>query len=419
MKVFEFLLKRPISVCMTFFALCVLGIIGYNLLPVSLLPNIPIPEIVIQVNAPGRSSKEIDELAISPIRQQLLTVDDLESVTCRSTDNHGTIILRFGYNSPINLALININEKVYKVTENLPEDFETPNVSKSNATDIPVEYIYMTLKNDLPNGETNPVDFISMSEVCENVIRRRIEQLPEVAMVDVSGLMYKELQVLPDQDYIANAGITTDDMRSAIKACNVRPVSMRVRDGVFRYTIHMENSLSTLDDLADVSISKNGRTYRLGDICKLQVSPQDESGFSLYKGKRCISMRVVKKHEGKVKDLKKEIEHSLNVFRKQYPEIEFQESRDQTNILNYSIVTLKQNFLLSLGLMFLIAFIFMGDVKTPLVTAVSMTVALIICFLAFYLFKMSLNILSLSGLILVVGMMIDNILITSENILRA
>lgn len=101
-------------------------------------------------------------------------------------------------------------------------------------------------------------------------------------------------------------------MRSAIKACNVRPVSMRVRDGVFRYTIHMENSLSTLDDLADVSISKNGRTYRLGDICKLQVSPQDESGFSLYKGKRCISMRVVKKHEGKVKDLKRKLNiHSM------------------------------------------------------------------------------------------------------------
>ena len=108
---------------------------------------------------------------------------------------------------------------------------------------------------------------------------------------------------------------------------------------------------------------------------------------------------------------------SLKEFSGQYPDIEFQESRDQTALLNYSIVTLKENFISSLVLMLIVAFVFMGDFKTPIVTAISMTVALIITFLAFFVFGMSLNILSLSGLILVVGMMIDNILITSENIL--
>ncbi|MGM9704956.1 MAG: efflux RND transporter permease subunit [Prevotella sp.] len=418
MKIIEFLLRRPIAVCMTFFSLCILGVIGYTLLPVSLLPDISIPEINIQVNAPGRSAKDIEDIMISPIRRQLLTVDGLEDISSRSADNYGCVSLRFKFDSDIDLALININEKVYKITDNMPEDFERPKVFKSNVTDIPVEYITMTLKDDKPFGQTNTEEFITLSDVCENVVARRLEQLRDVAMVDISGLTKKELQVKPDPVYMESAGITNAEIMSAIKSYMVRPVSMRVRDGVYEYTIYIENSLATMDDLANVTIRKNGRFYRLGDICTLSLGKQEEIGRSLHHGKRCVTLAVIKKHESKVNNLKKEITKTLNTFSTKYPGIEFTESRDQTDILNYSIRTLKQNFMLSLALMFIIAFIFMGDVKTPLVTAISMSVALIISFLAFFVFKISLNILSLSGLILVVGMMIDNILITSENIMR-
>lgn len=416
MKAIIFLLKRPIAVCMAIFALCILGFIGYRLLPVSLLPNIPIPEINIQVSAIGRSAKEIENLAISPIRRQLLTTDGMVDISSKSADNYGNINLRFAFNSDIDIALIDINQKVQKITENLPEDFDKPKVYKSNATDIPVEYVTMTLKSDIPYQPTNVKDFINLSEICENVVSRRLEQLQEVAMVDVNGLMKKELQVKPDPSYMAGAGITSADITNAIQANKIRPVSIRVREGAYEYSMYLENSLVSVEDVSNVTIRKNGRLYRLGDICKLSVEPQDETGQATHMGKRCVTMRIIKKHEAKVNDLKKEIAKTLKVFADKYPEIEFRESQDQTEILNYSIRSLKENFLLSLALMFVVAFLFMGNAKSPIVTAVSMTVALIISFLVFFIFNISLNILSLSGLILVVGMMIDNILITSENI---
>ncbi len=418
MKIIEFLLRRPISVCVSVFALCVLGFIGYSALPVALLPDIPVPEINIRIDAPGKSARDIESIAVTPIRRQLLTIDGVETITSNAANNYGNISLRFAYDSDLDVALININEKIYKVTENFPTGFELPKVFRSNATDIPIEYITMTLRSDSPGGSTDTEAFIAMSSLCENVIARRLEQLPGVAMVDIDGMIKKEVLIRPHAEYVADAKITNNDIANAVKSQKVQPVSMMVRDGVFEHTIYIENSLATLDDIANVNIRKNGRLYRLGDICDLSVVPRDETGQAIYMGKRCIAMRVIMQHGAKVSNLKKELTASLNYFAEMYPKIEFSESQDQTEVLNYSIRTLKENFLLSLVLMFIVAFIFMGDLTTPVATAICMVSSLIIGFVAFFAFGISLNILSLSGLILVVGMMIDNILITSENITR-
>lgn len=418
MEMIKFLLKRPIAVCMTFFALCLLGFIAYTYLPVSLLPHIPVPEINIKINASGSSAKEIEENAIAPIRRDLLTVSDVEDIYSKSSNNHGYINLRFAYNTDIDLALIEINEKIGKIVGNFPKNYERPQIDKVNNTDIPVEYVTLTLKDDQPFLPTNIHKFIELSDLCENVISRRIEQLPEVAMVDMSGLMKKQIQILPDAQYMKLVGITSNDIKNAVQTSNVRPTAMRIKDGYYEHTIHIENSLASVDDIRNVSITKNGRIYKIGDFCEVNLSPQQDIGVALSEGKRCVSMRIIKKTDAKVNQLRKDLKKSLNAFAEQYPGIEFKESRDQTALLNYSIATLKDNFIQSLVLMLIVAFAFMGDFKTPLVTALSMCVALILTFLVFFVFDMSLNILSLSGLILVVGMMIDNILITSENILR-
>lgn len=418
MKTIEFLLRRPISVCMSVFALCVLGVICYNTLPVALLPDIPVPEINIRVDAPGVSGKEIERIAVTPIRRQLLTVDGIETISSNSVDNYGTLNLRFSFDTDIDVALININEKIYKITENFSAGFEMPKVFRSNSTDIPVEYITMSLRSDIPHRPTDTDAFIGMSSLCENVIARRLEQLQGVAMIDIDGLMKKEIQIKPRVMYTSTAGITDNDIVSAVKSHKVLPVSMKIRDGVFEHTLYLENSLSTLEDIAEVKVHKNGRHYRLADICDLSVRPRHENGQVVHMGKRCISMRVIMKHGAKVNDLKKNLTASLENFAGMYPDIEFCESRDQTEMLNYSIRTLKGNFLLSIILMFVVAFLFMGDLTTPIATAICMASSLTIVFIAFFIFGISLNILSLSGLILVVGMMIDNILITSENITR-
>ena len=314
MKIIEFLLRRPISVCVSVFALCVLGFIGYSALPVALLPDIPVPEINIRIDAPGKSARDIESIAVTPIRRQLLTIDGVETITSNAANNYGNISLRFAYDSDLDVALININEKIYKVTENFPTGFELPKVFRSNATDIPIEYITMTLRSDSPGGSTDTEAFIAMSSLCENVIARRLEQLPGVAMVDIDGMIKKEVLIRPHAEYVADAKITNNDIANAVKSQKVQPVSMMVRDGVFEHTIYIENSLATLDDIANVNIRKNGRLYRLGDICDLSVVPRDETGQAIYMGKRCIAMRVIMQHGAKVSNRKTELTASLNYF---------------------------------------------------------------------------------------------------------
>lgn len=414
----RYFLSHPIGVCMITLALCILGFVGYNLLPVSLLPDIPIPEIYVNVAAPGRPAGDMEKIAVSPIRQKLLTLEGLSDISSRSTDNHGVIELRFSFDTDVNTALANVNDIVYEASSSLPSDFESPRIVKSRATDIPVEYVTMTLRDDTPLGETDPESFVNLCEVCENIVARRIEQLPEVAMVDIGGMMKKEIRVSPDMVVMRDAGISENDISAAISSNVVAPMSVRVKDGVYEYAVYLKNALVAAEDIADATLRKNGRVYRVGDFCEVTENFRKMTGFSMHQGKRSVTMRVIKKQEAKMADLKKALSETLRYFSHQYPDIEFSESRDQTKMLDYSIRTMKDNFLMSIILMFIVAFIFMGDLTTPAVTAVSMTVALIIGFLAFYVFKVSVNILSLSGLILVVGMMIDNILITSENIMR-
>ena len=414
----KFLIRRPIAVLMAFTACFIIGLVTYSTLPVSLLPDIAIPEITVQVSAANTSARELENTIVKPLRSQLIQVSTLKDIHSESRDGAGIIRLSFEFGTNTDLAFIEVNEKIDAAMNYLPKETERPKVIKASATDIPVFYLNLTLKNDsaYSTTTTGQQSFLDLCEFAESVIKRRIEQLEEVAMVDVTGLVERQVQIVPDEDKLAMMGLAIGDIESALSSNNVEPGSMTVRDGYYEYNIKFSTLLRTAEDVENIYLRKDDRIVRLKDFCKVNIVPVKEKGVSLSNGKRAVTLAVIKQADENMDKMKNSLVGTMEYFRRVYPDIDFSISRNQTELLDFTISNLQQN--LSLGFLFicLVAVLFLGDVKSPLVIGLSMVVSIVISFVFFYLCHMSLNIISLAGLILALGMMIDSSIIVTENI---
>ncbi len=405
----KFLLNRPIAVIMAFLAATIIGAVTYFALPVSLLPGIDIPQITVQISGDGVGARELENTVTSPVRRQLLQVGGLSEIKSSTRDGLGIIRMQFDYGVNTDLAFIEVNEKIDAAMNSLPRTTQRPKAIKVSATDIPVLYLNMTLED--PDG-----DFLALSELADNVVRRRLEQLPQVAMVDVTGIPSRQLRITPDRDALSAMGLKIADIESAISANNTEAGSMTVRDGYYEYNINISNQLRTAEDVERIFIRKGDRLMQLGDFCKVEVVDDNPQGYSYCNGKRAVTLAIIKQGEENMSALKDALRETADYFSGLYPEIEFTESRNQTELLDYTISNLVQNLILGFLLVFILTALFMGNVRSSVVIGISILVSVIITFLLFYLCNISINIISLSGLILAVGMMIDNSVIVTENI---
>ena len=401
---------------MAFTACFIIGLVTYFTLPVSLLPDIAIPQITVQVTGENSSARELENTVVAPVRRQLLQVAGLREITSETRDGTGIIHLEFDFGVNTDLAFIEVNEKIDAAMNSLPKEAERPKAIKASATDIPVLYLNMTLKNASPYEEMDEQQFLTLCELADNVVKRRIEQLPEVAMADITGIPGRMLQIVPNQEKLAVTGITIADIESALAANNVEPGSMLVRDGYYEYNIRIATLLRTPEDVENIYIRKGERLMQLKDLCSVAVVSQKEQGLSVAGGKQAVTLAIIKQSDENMDDMKARLKETTDYFAALYPEIEFEVCRNQTELLDYTISNLKDNFTIGFLLIFIVAIYFLGDVRSPIVIGLTMTVSVVVTFALFYLFGVSLNVISLSGLILAVGMMIDNSIIVTENI---
>jgi len=408
----KFLINRPIAVFMSFTAFFILGIITYLNIPVSLLPDISIPEITVHVSGNDNSARELENTVVSPIRQQLLQVGKLVNIQSETRDGNAILKLNFEHGTNSELAFVEVNEKIDAAMGRIPRGMDRPRVVKASATDIPVFNLNLTLKDK----KFSESEFLDMSEFSENVVKRRIEQLPQVALVDATGLMRRQVLVVPDVDKLQMTGIRLADIEQALSNNNIEPGSMVVKDGHYEYNIKFSAVMRTVEDMQAIFIRRNEKIYQLKDLAIIEIVPEKERGMAYYNGKRAVTMSVIKQTGENMDEMKTSINKELERLRKTYPTIDFQISQNQTELLDYTISNLKQNMLLAFIFICFVSALFMRDVKSPLIIGISMFVSLVISLLFFYLFHVSINIVSLTGLILAFGNMIDSSIIVTDNI---
>ncbi|MDR0542559.1 MAG: efflux RND transporter permease subunit, partial [Dysgonamonadaceae bacterium] len=404
----KFLIHRPIAVCMAFTAFFILGIITYLNVPVSLLPDIAIPEITVQVTGKNQSAREMENTVVTPVRQQLLQIGKMRDIRTETRDGNALLRLSFEYGTNTDLAFIEVNEKIDAAMNYIPRDIDRPRVVKASATDIPVFNLNLTVNDE--------EQFLDLCELSETVIKRQIEQLPEVAMVDVTGLVNREALIRPDNNLLAVSGITLSDIETALNSNNIEPGGMIVRDGYYEYNIKFSAVLRTVEDIRNIYLRKNDKIFQLRELAQVDMAPEKEKGVALYNGKRAVTLEIIKQADENMTRMQGALNKLIDHLRKKYPEIEFSVSQNQTELLDYTISNLQQNLILAFIFVCLVSVFFMRDIRSPLIIGLSMFISLVISLMFFYLCHISLNVVSLTGLILALGMMIDNSIIVTDNI---
>lgn len=407
----EFLLKRPIGVTMFTVALIVLGIIASLRLPVSLMPDIDIPEISIHYTNEDASVNEVENTITVKLRNQLQQIPHLTSIQSESKEGGGNITLKFEYGTSIDYAFIEANQKVDAVMNSLPREMQRPIIIKASTSDIPVFYINLNLKN-----ASSDIKFLEFCEFTESVLKKRLEQLPDVAMVDISGVFLPEMYLLPDEAKLRSLNITQDQLQAAIVNNNMVAGSMTIRDGYYQYNIKFTSQLMSTQDVEDIYINIQGRLMQIKDIAEVGIRPRDKRGLFVNGDNQSLCLAVIKQSSARMSDMKENVSDMIEKFKKDYPEVEFSISRDQATLLNYSIDNLKQSLVIGILLTIFIMFFFLQDARSPLIIAISIPVSVIITILFFQFFGLSINTVSLAGLIMGVGMMVDNSIVVIDNI---
>jgi len=402
------LLDRPVSVSMILLVFVVLGFVGIGRLPVSLIPDVDIPYVTVQVSAPDLSARELNDAVVSPLRQSLVQISHLKDIRSEAKDGSATMTLSFEEGQDVDYFYIEVNEKIDRAMGSLPR-IDRPKVFKASATDIPAFYINMKLREAGGN-------FLRMSEFAKDVIAKRIEQLPEVAMVDLSGGAEREIFVVPDLEALARLGLQVGDFEQSVKSANVSLSNLTIRDGEYHYNVKFQSFASSSEDIGNVYFKAGGRVLQVKDVASVTEREAPRTGFARSDGTDAVVMAVIKQSEARMSKLKKSIAEQLEHFREDYPQMEFSMSRDQTELLDYSIRNLLLNILMAILLDIVVIFFFMKDFRSPVLVALTIPVSLIISFFVFYAIGLSINIISLSGLLLGVGMMVDNTIVLTDNI---
>lgn len=408
----RFLIFRPIATCVVALTLMGLGIIVTRLLPVSLLPDVPVPEITVQASLPGADARQIQQVVALPLRNQLLQLNRLDDIEAVSYDGQVIVKLKFEYGADIDLAYLETNEKMDKLMESLPREMSRPNVIKGGAGDIPV--FQLNVWEEGGNG-----DLLDLSAFCEGILKRRLEQLPEIAFVDLTGLVHAQVLIQPHIDLLQHSGISLDELAGAIESHSGDIGNLTIKDGPYEYNISFEASLNTTEDIENLYFRVGGahsRLVRLGDLAKVSLTAKNSPGAYVFNGKRAVALAIIKQNNAQLLKLREILAEQMKIFRREYPNLNFQISQDQTALLDLSVSNLVSSLVIGAILSFIMIMFFMRDKRLVLLVGLVIPVSLTITLLGFYLIGLSINIVSLAGLVLGMGEIVDSAIIIIENI---
>jgi len=412
--VLRFLIHRPIAVLLSFIAALLLGILAARTLPVSLLPDIPIPRITVQLQYEEAAARELEQTIVSPLRTQLMQVSGLEDIRSRTRDGNAVVELFFRFGVNTDLAFLEVNEQVDRAMGNLPRDLLRPQVIKANVSDIPV--FYLSVQPSDEEQELAAEQRLQLADFTRNVVKRRLEQQSTVAFADQSGYASPEIRIYPDREGLSALGLPVDFIGDLISRNNINLGSILLQDGYYQYNLRFRSGINNVEDIRQLYFNHEGRTLQLQDIARVELRQAEQRGKFLHNGEEAIVLSVRKQADARLFDLQDQVTELIDTLRAENPQLQFQVTNDQTQLLRVSIDNLLSSLLYGAVFAFLILILFFREWRTPLLIALAVPAALLTALLGFYLLNLSVNTISLAGLILGVGLMIDNSIIVMENI---
>ncbi|MCP5049379.1 MAG: efflux RND transporter permease subunit, partial [bacterium] len=413
MSLINLSVKRPVGTIMFYIAVVVLGFVSYFKLSVNLLPDLSYPKISVMTDYPGSGPEEIERFITNILEGPLSSINGVKRIDSVSKEGLSLITMEFHWGTDMDFALLHTKEQIEGIVQNLPDDCDTPVIQEMDPSASPI----MTVIIKSPNKSRN---LKQQKDAAEYIIKPRLEQLDGISRVEIRGGDEEEVSVEINPDKIKNLGINLGQVAVAIQNANFFQPGGTVKKDKLRYTLKVEGEVKTPSEMEEITVAYlRGRNIQIKDIGRVFFKNKLQQGNIRFNGKSSISLLLFRSAGGNTVTATENAEDTIASMTKDFDgDIEFQVVTKEAELITSSIDSLKSSLLLGMGLAFLVLLLFLQNYRDPSLVALAIPIAVLSTGVLLYLFGVSLNIMSLGGLVLGVGMFVDNSIIVLESIFR-
>ena len=405
----KLILRRPVSTFLAVLSLLFFGFIAFTTMKMELLPDMNFPYMIVSTVYPGASPEDIDELVSKPIEEEVSLLPDVEEVQSRSMENVSMVIVRYRYGTNMDRAYDKLKKKLDVLKGNLPDDAEDP------------DYIEFDI-----NAQAGMVLAISdktkanLYNYVKNNIEPEMEKLSSVASVSLSGGQAEYVRVELSEEKLAQYHLTMENIIQMIKASDFTYPAGSTHYGKQKLSLSVSEDYSTIEKLKNLPLlTGTGNTLYLRDLATVSESLEEKSSIGRYNGEDTIGLSLSKTQTESDIAMSRDVKETIKDLEAQNPNLSVHIIQDNADSIKSSLSSVFQTMIMAVVISMAIIFFFFGDVKASLIVGSSIPIAILGAIVFMYAMGYSMNMLTLSALVLGVGMMVDNSIVVLEASFRA
>jgi HAE1 family hydrophobic/amphiphilic exporter-1 len=404
----EIALRRPVTTIVVFVALALVGLIASRLLPLEKFPDIEFPGIFIEIPYEGSTPEEVERLITRPVEEALATLSGVERMQSTSSENLSQVFLQFEWDQSMGSKGIEARAKVDGIRHELPDDIRRIFIFTGSLGDQPVLELRISSDRDLSDSY----------EVLDRLLKRRIERVEGVSRVELHGVDPREIRILLNSDRLSAHGIDIDELRQLLEKSNFAVSAGRITDGGQRFSVRPKGEFQSVEDIKDVVIDQN--SLRLRDVADIELrSPDREYGRHLDRS-YAIGVAVSKSTGSNMVDVTDRVKAEVAKISElpQMQGIKIFDLDNQGDSVRGSLSDLLNAGSIGALLALVVLYLFLRQFTTTLIVTASVPFSLLITLGALYFANLSLNMLTMMGLMLAIGMLVDNAVVVTESVFR-
>ncbi len=408
MKITDIALRRPVTVLIGMIALLLFGYVSLRQMGMARMPDVEFPIVVVVTTMEGASPAVMDNDVTDVIEEEINSISGIESITSYSYEGQAITVVEFELGRDIDGAAADVRDKVSIAQGNLPDEADTPTVQKYSPMDSPV--LTLAVLGNAPEKEK--------AFFVDNILKQQIQTVTGVGTVDLAGFRERQIRIWLDPSKLESRGLTATDVRNAIRAKHVELPAGRMETSTTEFGIRVEGEYDSVEAMAQLPVAnRNGTVIRLRDVARVEDGFEELRSFATYNGEPAILVQVKKQRGANEVATAEKIRQRLEGIQGQLPEgIRLQIVGDESLFIRRSMEGVRSDILVAVGLTSLIMLLFLNTLRAMFVTVVTIPVCLLGSMLILKSMGITINNLTMMGLSLAVGMVVDATTVVLENI---
>jgi len=405
-------LARPVAVAVLAAAVLMLGVFGLSTLPVDYLPDITYPMVKIHVYWRGATPEEIDTNVADPLERVMATIDRLDYLEATITEGMYTLLVNFRYGTNVDVAYQDVMAAYGRVTRALPKDMDPPIIFKADPSQLPV------MEVTLSSPERS---LVWLRDWADNWLQDRLTTVEGTAGVEIIGGLRREIRVHLDPDRLRGLGLTPAQVGKALQLSNLETFAGRVTVETREIIARTMGEFESLDEIRDVAVARGagGRLVYLRDVATVEDSHEEARVITRFNGDPCVKLAVLKQAEANTVEVARAVERRLEeLYEIIPPDIRFGVVENQADYIMAAIKSVRDSALIAALLVVFVVYAFLGRFRQVAVMLIALPLTVLANFFLMKIAGFSLNIFSLGGLVVAMGVVIDNSIVVMENITR-